>query len=344
MKSDQILPSSCDNFYGFENSQTLPILIIGYRRAEELTRVFSYVRKVLPGRLFIAMDGPRNIEEQVLTEAARSVAIREVDWPCQVQFYFAQDNIGCKGFVLEALSWFFDNVEVGIVLEDDILMHHQFPAFASQMLLHHNVGIVSACTYEKYLVTGPRPPAFLSKIPSIWGWACTNTVWNTFLISQHERPRQLGKMFIKLAMEIGLWQSLLFSLCLRLVDRGLLNTWDYEFAYFLITHKILCAFPSKSMACNIGFSPLATHSSALGPLTPPLSSDKLELGNIYSFAPAVDQAYMSNQALNTPFYPIYRLHVISGLVAHWFELMGLPLGKIRAFKSRVLGCLRNSQL
>lgn len=39
--------------------------------------------------------------------------------PCEVRTQFQDTIIGCRFGVQEALDWFFDNVESGIVLKDD---------------------------------------------------------------------------------------------------------------------------------------------------------------------------------------------------------------------------------
>jgi hypothetical protein len=318
-----------------ENGDCLPILVIGHRRAQELAQVLSCVRQIAPRQLFLAMDGPRSPEEQELTNAARTAAEQAVDWPCKVEYLFSPVNRGCRRFVLEAISWFFEKVDAGIILEDDILIHPEFPDFAAQLLKSPKIGIVAACTYPELLSPDFNDPAFLSRIPAIWGWACTRRIWTAFRNQQQDRPRELITMAGRLAKRIGVWQSLLFSLCLQLIDQEKLQAWDYEFAYFLITHQILCAYPKRSMASNIGFSPLATHTAAAEPLTAPLTEGPLYLGAISVSSLVVNKGYMARQALNTPFLPDYRLHTVNGLIAHGLEKIGVNQARRQQWKRRL---------
>jgi hypothetical protein len=301
----------------------LPILIIGHRRADELAQVLDQVRKISPSQLFLAMDGPRTIEEESLTNAARSIAVEAINWDCEVRQLFSSKNLGCRKFMLEAISWFFGNVDAGIVIEDDILIHTDFPEFASRVLAKPGVGIVSACTHSEILDPDFYEPAFFSRIPSIWGWACTSNVWKSFLSQQENRPSELHRMVFQLNTRVGIWQSLLFGLCLKLVDRGKLQTWDYEFAYFLISHKLIAVYPQRSMASNIGNSNLATHTSTSTELTSPLTEGSLNLGDFTFESLHLNKAYMARQALNTPFLPEYRIHVVKGLLAYALDKLGI---------------------
>lgn len=47
--------------------------------------------------------------------------ITNVDWDCDVKKLYGQKNLGCKIAMSNAITWFFENVEEGIILEDDCL-------------------------------------------------------------------------------------------------------------------------------------------------------------------------------------------------------------------------------
>ena len=94
-----------------------PILLIGFNRPDFMAAQIAAVREARPLKLYVAVDGPRP------DEAEKCRAVREcvklVDWPCEVKTLFREKNLGCKYGVSGAISWFFDNEEEGIVLEDD---------------------------------------------------------------------------------------------------------------------------------------------------------------------------------------------------------------------------------
>ncbi len=51
--------------------------------------------------------------------ATREVIDREINWPCQIERLYSATNQGCRLGVSRPISWFFEQVEEGIILEDD---------------------------------------------------------------------------------------------------------------------------------------------------------------------------------------------------------------------------------
>ena len=60
--------------------------------------------------------------------------MEEVDWDCCVHTLFREQNLGCKLAVSEAINWFFEHVEAGVILEDDCLPHPMFFPFCAELL------------------------------------------------------------------------------------------------------------------------------------------------------------------------------------------------------------------
>ena len=68
-----------------------------------------------------------------MCDEARNI-IQEIDWECDVNTLFREKNLGCKKAVFEAISWFFNNVEEGIIIEDDCIPNDSFFHFCNIML------------------------------------------------------------------------------------------------------------------------------------------------------------------------------------------------------------------
>lgn len=104
-----------------------PILFLVFNRPDTTIRVFETVRQAKPPRLYVAADGPRKdkIGEKEKCEEVRSI-IKKVDWSCEVKTLFRDENLGCGRAVSQAITWFFEQEEEGIILEDDILPHPDF--------------------------------------------------------------------------------------------------------------------------------------------------------------------------------------------------------------------------
>ena len=75
-----------------------------------------------PKHPFGATNGPvpENPREKERCKAARKM-ITNVDWDCDVKKLYRQKDLGCKIAMSNAITWFFENVEEGIILEEDCL-------------------------------------------------------------------------------------------------------------------------------------------------------------------------------------------------------------------------------
>ncbi len=123
-----------------------PVLFIIFNRPDATSKVFETIRLVRPTQLFIAADGPRNQEEGE-TEKCRLTReiISHVDWPCNLQTLFREENLGCSLGPRKAFDWFFSNVDEGIILEDDCVPDISFFFFCEEMLqkYRNNESIIS---------------------------------------------------------------------------------------------------------------------------------------------------------------------------------------------------------
>ena len=100
-------------------------MLIVWRRPEALRKVIDAIRPVAPSSLFIACDGPRpdHQDEAQKVAATRAVIDAQIDWPCKIERLYSDINQGCSIGPMRAITWFFDQVEEGIILEDDCLPH-----------------------------------------------------------------------------------------------------------------------------------------------------------------------------------------------------------------------------
>ena len=114
----------------------VPILLIAWRRPHTLRQVIDAIRQVQPTRLYVACDGPipdrPGEAEKVL--ATKNVIEDEINWKCHVEHLYSDVNQGCRLGVSRAVSWFFDQVEEGIILEDDCVPHPDFFTYCSTLL------------------------------------------------------------------------------------------------------------------------------------------------------------------------------------------------------------------
>jgi hypothetical protein len=74
----------------------------------------------------MSMDTPLLLIAWRRPHTLRRVIDQEIDWPCQIERLYSDVNQGCRPGVSRAISWFFEQVEEGIILEDDCVPHPDF--------------------------------------------------------------------------------------------------------------------------------------------------------------------------------------------------------------------------
>ena len=119
------------------NGFNTPILFLIFNRLDVGKQVFSEIRNVQPKQLFIAADGGRTAEEHLICAEVRRSVLDMIDWECEVHTNFREENAGCGKNVSEAITWFFEHVEEGIILEDDCLPSPSFFNFCQDNLEKH---------------------------------------------------------------------------------------------------------------------------------------------------------------------------------------------------------------
>jgi len=242
-----------------------PILFIVFNRPDTTDQVFNQIRNAQPRRLYIAADGPRKNkkEESLVCEEVRNIATK-VDWPCEVKTLFRDENLGCRDAVSSAISWFFDQEESGIVLEDDCLPSNSFFAFCDEMLERYKhdtrVRHITGCNLQYGKVWGDASYYF-SNLTIVWGWASWRRVWQEYdkTLQQYSHEgavAQLENIFTNQHV-LNAWGDIF-----KKTKSGEINTWDYQLTFTNFFNNGLSIIPNQNLISNIGFGTGATHTES----------------------------------------------------------------------------------
>jgi hypothetical protein len=235
---------------------TAPVLFLIFNRPDTTQLVFDRIRQARPPQLFIAADGPRTHKtgEAALCEQTRQIA-DQVDWPCDVQTLFREQNLGCKRAVSSAIDWFFSQVDAGIVLEDDCLPEPTFFSFCTDLLIRYRdddrVMHISGITFQARRDVTAGASYYFSGFASIWGWATWRRAWQRYDVDPAENARYvpLNAPYFNQRLR---W-------ILSEVVAGRLDTWDVQWLVAIRRHNGLSIVPRISQVTNIGFGLSATH-------------------------------------------------------------------------------------
>jgi hypothetical protein len=244
----------------------VPVLLLIFNRPDTTERVINQIKAVRPSKLFIAADGPRvhNVKDKQMCEAVRSLVLNTIDWDCELKTLFREQNLGCGIAVSEAITWFFENVDEGIILEDDILVDPSFFSFCRAMLIkyRHDTRImhVSGSTFV-YPFIRINNPYYFSKLPSVWGWASWKRAW----IEYRYNVNELDEKIIRSEIEQWAGNSKISNYYLNIFSKMKareFDTWDYQWLLTIFASGGLVITPSVNLALNIGFESDPTHTNS----------------------------------------------------------------------------------
>jgi hypothetical protein len=236
-----------------------PVALFVFNRPDPTARIFEAIRAARPGRLLVVGDGPRPEvpEDETLCTQTREV-VSAVDWQCDVEYLYADENLGCGRRVSSGLDWVFGTVPEAIILEDDCLPHASFFPFAAAMLARYRddprVGMIAGTNY----ISDPerRESYFFSRYFAVWGWAGWRRGWQHYDFEMAGWPsvRERGG-FGGLICTPGVTEFLHDAF--DRVYAGEIDTWDFQWVYACLVGASLCVVPRVNLVSNIGVS--GTH-------------------------------------------------------------------------------------
>jgi len=236
------------------------VLFLVFNRLSTTKQVFEAIREAKPPRLYIAADGAREAKdhEDKKVQEVRNFIISNIDWDCEVKTLFRKNNLGCKMAVSGAIDWFFNQEEMGIILEDDCLPSQSFFWFCEELLLKYKdnmrVGQISGDNFQKGMVRGDADYYF-SIYNHIWGWASWANRWSKYDVDLKtiDNASFLKNIFNENST-IRYWSNIFDTMKQKQID-----TWDYQWTFTMWHHKFLTVLPNKNLVANIGFGEDATH-------------------------------------------------------------------------------------
>ena len=246
-----------------------PVLFLVFCRPEATERVFARIRSARPRRLYIACDGarPGREEEKRQVERVRSIST-QVDWDCEINTLFRDSNLGCGRAVSEAITWFFEREQEGIILEDDCLPSNSFFPFCDELLERfRDDDRIAAVTGSNPFPTKIPPiddSYFLARYGRIWGWASWRRAWQGYDLNISFWPKmkrmQSHSCFFEHPKHAEHYERIWDRVYAKEID-----TWDYQWDLKRLAELRFTIVSTINQIENIGFNSVSTHTK-----TPPL--------------------------------------------------------------------------
>lgn len=244
-----------------------PILLITFNRPEHTRRVLERILEAEPQHLYVFQDGARNdnASDNIKCQQVREV-VKEltVNTSTPLHTFYSDKNLGCGAGPMTGISWFFDNVEQGIVMEDDCLAHPDFFGYCEELLNRYKdnpeVMFINSTLYDgrwscingesygfsRYMVTG--------------AWASWREVWQGFdLDLKGMNACQFYRQVRKLTHNIAEAEWWWYQARAIQKDNSKKSYWDYQMQIHLFRKNAVTIHPAKNLISNIGFDAEGTH-------------------------------------------------------------------------------------
>ena len=235
----------------------VPVLILAFNRPDHVRKAMEAVRTYQPSRLYLACDGPRDSKEG---EAALVLEVQQtmqsaVDWDCEVQTLFRQKNLGCGQAVYQAISWFFQHEDYGVIIEDDVLVGQDFFRLCEDLLPRYaGVPEIMAISAENHSGRQDIPHSYVyTPRFNCWGWASWRRAWNLMDMDM-THTKSVSPWF--LTRRLGLFEGLMMYYYFMGDYYHFIpfDTWDLRWFLSILVRRGLVICPGVNLAVNIGMS------------------------------------------------------------------------------------------
>lgn len=242
-----------------------PVLLIAFNRPEHTRRVLEAIMAAQPKDLYVFQDGAREGNEDDVRKCAevRNV-VEELTKDANIVLHanYSDKNLGCGAGPMTGISWFFGQVEMGIVMEDDCLPHPDFFSYCEGLLDRYKdndkIRFINATLYDDrwqceasydfshYMVTG--------------AWAGWRETWQGFDLDLKDLDaKAFRKHVLKLTDnrgEANWWYSIVKEIQ---QDHNKKSYWDFQMQIHLFRESALTIHPQRNLVSNIGFDEEGTH-------------------------------------------------------------------------------------
>lgn len=256
------MSSSTDNY-----KTKSPVLLLLFNRPDETIKLIDALSKVRPQKIYISIDGNREGNKDDIENQAKILDIinEKIQWTKEVSINNLSINYGCGIGPRKGISWFFENVDSGIILEDDCIPSISFFKFCDYLLPKY------ANTQKVWLISGDNGGPILpekyftnsdylyTNIPLIWGWATWSDRWKKYdeELDNWKKGIIYNYSFFK---HVNFFEKFIVSrICKGASRTKIKNFWDFQLYSTMLKNNGLGVIPKNNLISNIGWGDLATH-------------------------------------------------------------------------------------
>ena len=237
--------------------QNLPVLILAYNRYDKFCRCLNSLSKNGIKKIFISIDGPKNEIDKINQKKICQFCLKNTDG-LDIKINHLKKNYGCRCAPIKGITWFFNENQYGVVLEDDVLVSKKCLYSFSFLLDKYQSSdeFMSLSSFNEF--TNKKIESIYSlPVWRSWGWATWADKWQKHIsFSKKIRKYSIWQLYNLLPYS---FRSIETAKLVKASQLNLLDAWDYEFNYSHVVNKNNSLTLGGINCLVYGFDNTATH-------------------------------------------------------------------------------------
>ena len=232
-----------------------------FNRPEKTSIVWEEIRKARPKRIYVSSDAPRVSQPDDISKVKKvREIVKNVDWECQAEYLFHENNLGCSLAGKTAFDWVFAKEDRMIELEDDTVPSQSFFTFMDEMLERYKdnvkIGYVTGQNFSQ--IKYGSASYFFSHYSGSSGWGTWKRVYEQWdfklaCLNEFVYNKDFKKKFDS-KFEYKFW---LIKFLNYYKNGG--STYDLQSIFLIFKNDLLNIIPNVNLITNIGFDCQGTN-------------------------------------------------------------------------------------
>lgn len=240
----------------------VPILLVIYNRVFETHNLFQVIKDLQPQKLYVAADAPIEGDVQDAVNCIRTKSVIMPEWPCELHKFFPEEHQGKTAAIMNAMKWFFEQEEEGVILFEDCLPHPDFFVYCQELLERfrndkriYHIGAVNFRKHQKALKRKQKKYGgcsyYFSAYANTWGFATWRDRWTDFDLNPDELNQvnfdQVVKQYTRRPKERRYWHRRY-----NVIKKTQVPIWEYQYNFHIWLNSGLAIAPTLNLVTNVG--------------------------------------------------------------------------------------------
>ena len=241
-----------------------PVALFVFNRTESLQKTIDCLQANNITNLWIFADGPRNTQEEILTDSVRDI-VKNIGWT-NPKLFLHEKNKGLSDSISWGLAEIFKEHDRAVIIEDDICIAPGFYTYVNQALNIYasdkNVMGVTGLRYPFVSKTLKNYPfdAFFTPRFSSWGWATWKDRWEEVAFELPKNRAAKDKLIAK-----SIVAGVDIPEMTQDIDNGhLTGCWDVFCCLHMVKNDLYFVNPKYNLVENTGLGK-GTHATDVKP-------------------------------------------------------------------------------